>query len=119
MQSIGSLQQFLNNINTVKRLQKTLKYKHYKNLIMTIDDEKKMKKIKYKKSNKCWMCDKYLYAYEDNKGKDHDHVADKNRGYAYKNCYINLRLTKKISVMLHNVKGYGGHLIMQKIVSLM
>lgn len=46
MQSIGSLQQFLNNINTVKRLQKTLKYKHYKNLIMTIDDEKKNEKNK-------------------------------------------------------------------------
>ena len=49
------------------------------------------------------------------KVRDHDHVARKCRGSAYRNCNINLKVTKKISVIFHNMKDYDTHLIMQEI----
>ena len=32
----------------------------------------------------------------------------------YWSCNINLKLTKKISVVFHNLRGYDSHLIIQK-----
>ena len=33
------------------------------------------------------------------------------RGAAYCNCNINLKLTRKIPVIFHNLRGYDSHLI--------
>ena len=52
---------------------------------------------------------------EDNKVRDHDNVTGKYRGSAHWNCNINLKLTKRVPVIFHNLKGYDSHLIMQKI----
>ena len=49
------------------------------------------------------------------KVKDHDHLTRKYRGSVHSNCNINLRLTKKVLVIFHNLRGYGSHLIMQEI----
>ena len=76
---------------------------------MIVDDQRN-----FRLSNKCWICDK-LYAEWDNKVRDHDRVTDKYRGSAHKNCNINLRLTKKIPVVFHNLRSYGSHLLMQEI----
>ena len=42
---------------------------------------------------------------------DHCHLSGKSRGAAHWNCNINFQLTKKISVIFHNLRGYDSHLI--------
>ena len=49
-----------------------------------------------------------------NKVRDHDHITGKYRGSAHRSCNINLKLTKKVPVVFHNLKGYES-LIMQEI----
>ena len=60
------------------------------------------------------ICNKIIY-----KGcvrvKDHCHTTGKYRGSAHQNCNINYRLTDKILVIFHNLKGYDSHFIMQTI----
>lgn len=47
------------------------------------------------------------------KVKDHCHLTGKFRGAAHTICNINHRFTGRIPVILHNLKGYDSHLIMQ------
>ena len=47
--------------------------------------------------------------------KDHDHITGKYRGSPHWSCNINLKLTKKVPVNFHDLKGYDSHLIMQEI----
>ena len=63
---------------------------------MPVEDGKR-----FQLSNKCCICNK-LFTKEDNYS-------------AYSNCNINLRLTKKVPVIFHNLKGYDCHFIMQEI----
>ena len=55
-----------------------------------------------------------MFTAGDNKVRDHDHVTEKYRGSVHWNCNINLKLTKKLPVIFHNLKGYEGHSIMQE-----
>ena len=68
----------------------------------------------FQSSNKHWICNK-LFNIRDNKVTDYDHVTGKYRGSAHWSCNINLKLTKKVPVIFHNLKGYDSHLIMQEI----
>ena len=63
---------------------------------MSVEDGRR-----FQLSNKCWICNK-LFTKEDNY-------------FAYSNCNINLRLTKKVPVIFHNLRGYDCHFIMQEI----
>ena len=84
--------------------------KHFnKNLVISVEDEKR-----FQLSNKYWICDK-LFAVGDNKVRDHCHITGKYRGSAHLNGNVNLGLTKKASVIIHNLRGYDSHLIMQEI----
>ena len=84
--------------------------KHFnKNLVMSAED----KEI-FQTSNIYWIWDN-LFDVADNKIRDHCHVTGKYRGSSHWSCNINVKLTKKIPVIFHNLKGYEGHLIMQKI----
>ena len=76
---------------------------------MSAEDEKNVHS-----SNLCWICDKIFYA-EGNKVRDHCHVTGKYRGSSHWSCNVNLKLTKKVPVIFHNLRGYGSHLIMQEI----
>ena len=80
-----------------------------KNLVMSEEDERS-----FESSNKCWICGK-LFDVEHNKVKDHCHITGKHRGLAHWSCNINLKLTKKVPVIFHNLRGYEIHLIMQEI----
>ena len=51
----------------------------------------------------------------DDKVRDHCHITGKHRGAANWSCNINLKLTKKIPVIFHNLKGYDSNLIMKEI----
>ena len=64
---------------------------------MSVEDEES-----FKSSNKCCICNK-LFAEEDNKVRDHDHVTGKCRGSVRWICNINLKLTKKVHLKYHNL----------------
>ena len=80
-----------------------------KNLIMSAEEEER-----FQLSNSCWICDK-LFHVGDDKVRDHCHITGKYRGAAHWSCNINLKLSKKIPVIFHNLRGYGSHLIMKDI----
>ena len=60
-------------------------------------------------SNVCWICKK-LIDNDDEKVRDHCHITDRFRGAAHWSCNINLQLTKKVLVRVHNLRGYDSHL---------
>ena len=80
-----------------------------KNLIMSAEEEEM-----FQSSNKCWICNK-LFDLVDEKVRDHCHISGKFRGAAHFSCNANLKITKKVPVIFHNLRGYGGHLIIKEI----
>ena len=60
------------------------------------------------------MCDK-LFDVGDDKVRDHCHIKGKYRGAGHWSCSNNLKLSKKISVIFHNLGGYDSHLIIKEI----
>ena len=90
-------------------MQKSDKKHFNKNLVMSAENGQI-----FQLSNKCWICDK-LFDIGDNKGRDLCHITGKYRGSAHWSCNINLKLTKEVPVIFHNVRGYDSHLIMQEI----
>ena len=80
--------------------------KHFnKNVIMSEEEEHL-----FQQSNSCWIREKVIDN-DEQKVRDHCHVTGKFRGAAHGNCNINLELTKKVSVIFHNLRGYDSHLI--------
>ena len=80
--------------------------KHFnKNLIMSEEEEHL-----FQQSNSCWIRKKVIDN-DEQKVRDHCHVTGKFRGAAHGNCNINLQLTKNVSVIFYNLRGYDSHLI--------
>ena len=69
---------------------------------------------RFQLSNNCWICDK-LFDVGDEKVRDHCHITGKYRGAAHWSCNINLKLSKKIPAIFHNLRGYDSHLIIKEI----
>ena len=89
---------------------KKIMKKHFnKNLIISAEEEEK-----FQLSNSCWICDK-LFDVGDDKVRDHCHITGKYTVAAHWSCNINLKLTKKIPVIFHNLRGYESHLILKEI----
>ena len=63
----------------------------------------------FERSNICWICDK-LIEFND-KVRNHCHITSKYRGSAHWSCNINLKISKKLPVIFHNLRGYNCHLI--------
>ena len=63
---------------------------------------------------KCHICKKD-FSEKDKRVRDHCHVTGKYRGAAHNECNRNFRLTHKIPVIFHNLRGYDSHFIMQEI----
>ena len=84
--------------------------KHFnKNLVTYPEDEEK-----FQLSNKCWICDK-LFDVGDDEVRYYCHVTGKYRDFAHwSSSVVNLKFTKNILVIFHNLRGYGSHLIMQE-----
>ena len=59
----------------------------------------------FERSNICWTCG-CLIDIGDNKVRDHCHITGKYRGSAHWSCNINLKISKKVPVIFHNLKGY-------------
>ena len=68
----------------------------------------------FERSNICWICGR-LIEIEDNKVKDHCHITGKYRGPAHWNCNINLKVSKKLVVIFHNLRGHDIHLIFKEL----
>ena len=60
---------------------------------MSVEDQRR-----FQSANKCWICNKLFFA------GDLDHVTGKYRDSAHCSCNINLKLTKKVPVIFHNLK---------------
>ncbi|CAB4015988.1 Gastrula zinc finger, partial [Paramuricea clavata] len=60
----------------------------------------------------CHICGNDLC---EDRVRDHDHVTGKYRGAAHNICNLKYRITWKVSVVFHNLRGYDSHLIMQEI----
>ena len=86
---------------------KVMKKYFNKNLIMTEKEEEN-----YRSSNTCWVCEKFI---EDEKVRDHYHITGKYRSAAHWKCNVNLKLTKNVPAIFHNLKGYNSHLIINQI----
>ena len=69
---------------------------------------------KIERTNICWIWGK-LIDLNDNKVRDHCHITDKFRGAAHWSCNINLKMSKKVPVIYHNLRGYGSHLIFKEL----
>ena len=76
---------------------------------MTVYEEEK-----FQKESKCHICS-IEYTNNDIKVRDHCHITGAYRGSAHKDCNLNFKLTNKIPVIFHNLRGYDSHFIMQEI----
>ena len=74
---------------------------------MSSEDEEK-----FQLSNICWICYN-LFNVGDDRVRDHCHITGKYRGSPHWSCNINLKLTKIVPVMFHNLKGCDSHLIIK------
>ena len=104
IQFIDSLKQFLKNM-----IKSMIENNFNKNLIISAEDEER-----FQLSNICWICNKIVDA-GDIKVRDHCRITGKYRVSAHWSCNINLKLTKKVPVIFHKLRGCNSHLIMQEI----
>ena len=66
----------------------------------------------------CQICTKPLT--DDDRVRDHCHITGIYRGAAHSPCNLNYRITTKswkLPVVIHNLKGYDGHLIVKALKS--
>ena len=80
-----------------------------KNLIMSAEEEKR-----FQLTNSCWIYDK-LFDVGNDKVRDHFHITGKYRGSAHWSFNINLKFSKKITVIFHNLRRYHSHFIIKEI----
>ena len=91
--------------NYCKRVMK----KHFnKNFVMTAEENEEVER-----SNICWIFGK-LIDIGDNKVRDHCQNFRKYRGCVHWSCNINLKISKKVPVIFHNLRGYDSHLIFKE-----
>ena len=84
--------------------------KHFnKNLTTSAEEEERLQL-----SNNCWICDK-LFDVGDEKVRDHCRITGKYRDTAHWSRNVNLKLSKNIPVIFHNLRGYDSHLIIKEI----
>ena len=69
---------------------------------------------RFELTNICCICNK-LIENTDYKVRDHCHVTGKYRGAAHYSCNINLKISKKVPVVFHYLKGYDSHLILKEL----
>ena len=68
---------------------------------------------KFERSNICLICGKLIDF--DEKVRDHCHITGKCRGCAHWSCNIILKISQKVPVIFHNLKGYDSLLIFKEL----
>ena len=105
-----SVYKFLENMLEEVKWCQNMKKNHFdEDMILTKEDKKD-----FKTADKCHICNK-KYVETDIRARDHCHVTGKYRGSAHQLCNRNFKLTDKIPVIFHNLRGYDSHFIMQEI----
>ena len=104
---VGAIKRFLNNMLTeVEECNRIIQTEFNKEVIMSVKDFDN-----YERAVECHICNgKFTEA--DKKVLDHCHVTGKFRGAAHNSCNLNFKLTGKIPVVFHNLRGYDSHFIM-------
>ena len=77
-------------------------------LLMSTKDEEI-----FRLPNKCWICGK-LFDENSVRVRDHCHIFGKFRGAAHQDCNINLKISNRVPVIFHNLRGYDSHLIIKE-----
>ena len=98
-----------NLLEEQKEIKNIIKQNFNKEMIIS-----KKEQNDFKNAKSCHICNKE-YNNEDVPVRDHCHVTGKYRRSAHTDCNLSYRLTKKICVIFHNLRGYDSHLIMQEI----
>ena len=80
-----------------------------KKLVMTAENDED-----FENSTKCCICNN-VYVDGDVKVRDHCHITKKYRGSAHRDCNINVTLNHRILIVLHNLKNYDSHIILQEL----
>ena len=80
-----------------------------KRFIMSAEEEEM-----FQNACSCWICGK-LFDLMDEKVRDHCHISSKFSGAAHFSCNANFKISKKVLVVFHNLKGYDGHLIVKEL----
>ena len=66
----------------------------------------------FERSNIFLICGKVIH---DNKVRYHCQINGKYREAAHWSCNINLKVSKKLPVIFHNLRGYDSHLIFKEL----
>ena len=96
---LKSLQEEVSKINGVLADPKAMR--------MTRDDW-----LAFRTAKTCHVCDKPL---DGDSLRDHCHITGEYRGAAHNACNLKLWQNPSIPVVLHNLRGYDSHLLMQAI----
>ncbi|GFY77356.1 uncharacterized protein TNIN_5301 [Trichonephila inaurata madagascariensis] len=66
----------------------------------------------FKSSTLCSICENPL---NGDAVRDHDHLTGAYRGAAHNSCNLNFKLANSIPVVIHNLRNYDGHFLIQGI----
>ena len=69
----------------------------------------------YNNNNQCHICREDIDINKDDKHADHCHWCGRYRGPSHGRCNIKYRMTRDVTVVMHNLRGYDGHFIMQEV----
>ena len=84
--------------------------KHFHKYLIISEEEERL----LQQSNSCLICKK-LIDNDEKKVRDHCHETGKFRGAACWNCNKNFHLTKNLSVIFHNLRGYDSHVFFNEL----
>lgn len=85
-------------------------------LLQTIEPMKVSEDIEkqYEEATHCHICG-LPFNGNSTKVRNHDHISGDLFGIAHRDCNLQLKQVEFIPVILHNLRGFDGHLIMQKL----
>ena len=70
----------------------------------------------YNDATKCCVCqDNFTDEEAKKKVRDRCHMSGKYSGAACNTCNLQMKLTRKIPVVFHNLRGYDSHMLMQEL----
>ena len=105
-----AINKFMNDMLAEVKYCQKIEDEHFSKPLEMTDEDKES----FQRAEECHIC-KTPYNTDDVRVRDHCHVTGKYRGSAHKDCNLNFKLTDKIPVVFHNLKGYDSHFIMQEI----
>ncbi|CAB3980719.1 Hypothetical predicted protein [Paramuricea clavata] len=110
---VGAISRSLSELlGEVEKCNGIIQSEFNKEVVMSVKDYDKLEK-----ATECHICGG-KFGESDKKVLDHCHVTSKFRGAAHNSCNLNHKLTGKIPVVFHNLRGYDGNFIMQGVKEL-